>query len=97
MFRGEMDYTYEWDVAGGELRTLEDLHRAMMALEPAERPIADQFLRSECMVKWACPRGRDRKRRSIHPADEMHEVARFQIGRKKGRPICVILRIQQLS
>ena len=43
------------DVAGGEVRALEDLLRAMMAFEPVERPTADQVLRSEYMTKWALP------------------------------------------
>lgn len=37
MGRGETEQTCEWDVAGGELDALEDLLRAMMAFEPAER------------------------------------------------------------
>ncbi|PLB52501.1 SR protein-specific kinase Dsk1 [Aspergillus steynii IBT 23096] len=55
MGRGETGQTCEWDVKGGELRALEDLLRAMMAFEPAERPTADQILKSEYMVKWALP------------------------------------------
>lgn len=49
----ETEQTCQWDVAGGELRALEDLLRAMMAFEPADRPTADQLLRSEYMAKWA--------------------------------------------
>ncbi|GES61049.1 kinase-domain-containing protein [Aspergillus terreus] len=52
MGRGEMEQTCEWDVVGGELGALEDSVRAMLAFEPAGRPIADQLLRSEYMVKW---------------------------------------------
>lgn len=55
MGRGETELTCEWDIAGGELRALEDMLRAMMAFEPAERPTADQLLRSEYMIKWALP------------------------------------------
>jgi hypothetical protein len=36
MVRGETEQTCEWDVAGGELRALEDCLRSMMAFEPAE-------------------------------------------------------------
>ncbi|KAJ5991401.1 hypothetical protein N7522_011608 [Penicillium canescens] len=53
--RGETEQTYEWDVTGGELHTLDDLLRAMIAFKPAERPIADQLLRYKYMVKWALP------------------------------------------
>ncbi|CDM34201.1 unnamed protein product [Penicillium roqueforti FM164] len=38
MGRGETEQTCQWDVAGGELRALEDFLRAMMTFEPAERP-----------------------------------------------------------
>lgn len=55
MGRGETEQTCKWDVAGGELRALEDMLRAMMAFEPAGRATADQLLRSEYMVKWALP------------------------------------------
>lgn len=55
MGRGETPETCEWDVAGGELRALEEFLRAMMAFEPAERPTAEQLLASEYMVKWALP------------------------------------------
>lgn len=51
MGRGETEQTCQWDVAGGELRALEDFLRAMMTFEPAERPTADQLLRSQYMVK----------------------------------------------
>ena len=63
MGRGETEQTCEWDVAGGELRAMEDLLRAMMTFEPAERPTADQLLRSEYMVKWALPAWERQKRR----------------------------------
>ncbi|RJE23150.1 CMGC SRPK protein kinase [Aspergillus sclerotialis] len=62
MGRGEMQETCEWDVAGGELRAMEDLLRAMMTFEPAERPTADQLLGSEYM-KWALPAWERQKRR----------------------------------
>ncbi|OJJ49268.1 hypothetical protein ASPZODRAFT_157692 [Penicilliopsis zonata CBS 506.65] len=65
MGRGETEQTCEWDVAGGELRALEDLLRSMMAFEPAERPTADQLLRSEYMVKWALPAWERQKSRSL--------------------------------
>ncbi|TPX24489.1 hypothetical protein DIZ76_013836 [Coccidioides immitis] len=55
MGRGEMPEACEWDVAGGELKALEDMLRAMMAFEPAERPTAKQLMMSEYMVKWAMP------------------------------------------
>ncbi|KAM5433470.1 hypothetical protein MferCBS31731_007107 [Microsporum ferrugineum] len=55
MGRGETPETCEWDVAGGELRALEDMLRAMLKFEPAERPTAKQLLTSEYMVKWALP------------------------------------------
>ena len=55
MGRGETPETCEWDFAGGELRALEDLLRAMMTFEPAERPTAERLLESEFMLKWAMP------------------------------------------
>lgn len=55
MGRGETPESCEWDVAGGELKALEDMLRAMMTFEPAERPTAKQLLTSEYMVKWAMP------------------------------------------
>jgi len=73
MGRGETEQTCEWDVAGGELRALEDMLRAMMAFEPAERPTADQVLRSEYMVRWALPAWeRQRRQKSADPIDEEH-------------------------
>ncbi|KAJ5558810.1 kinase domain-containing protein [Penicillium sp. DV-2018c] len=75
MGRGETEQTCEWDVAGGELRALEDFLRAMMTFEPAERPTADQLLGHEYMVKWALPaweRQKGQKRQSAPPADEEH-------------------------
>ncbi|KAJ5933846.1 SR protein-specific kinase Dsk1 [Penicillium verhagenii] len=75
MGRGETQQTCEWDVASGELRALEDLLRAMMAFEPAERPSADQLLGSEYMVKSALPAWeRQKRQKSTHPAgaDEKH-------------------------
>jgi hypothetical protein len=68
--RGETEQTCGWDVAGGELRALEDFLRAMMAFEPAERPTADQLLGSEYMVKWALPTWERQK--SARPAYEEH-------------------------
>ncbi|OJD16090.1 CMGC/SRPK protein kinase [Emergomyces pasteurianus Ep9510] len=55
MGRGETPETCEWDVAGGEFQALEDMLRAMMTFEPAERPTAKQLMSSEYMVKWAMP------------------------------------------
>ncbi|RAH63972.1 kinase domain-containing protein [Aspergillus aculeatinus CBS 121060] len=71
MGRGETGQTCTWDVAGGELRALEDLLRAMMAFEPTERPTADQLLRSEYMVQWALPAWERQKsrRKSAQPTD----------------------------
>ncbi|KAJ5280227.1 SR protein-specific kinase Dsk1 [Penicillium angulare] len=67
MGRGETEQTCEWDVAGGDLRALEDMLRAMLAFEPTERPTVDQILKSEFnVVKWPCPRGRGRKRGKAH-------------------------------
>lgn len=62
MGRGETEETCAWDVAGGELRALEDMLRAMMTFEPAERPTADQLLRSKYMAKWALPAWERHKR-----------------------------------
>lgn len=68
MGRGKTEQTCEWDVAGGELRALEDLLRAMLAFEPTERPTADQILRSEYMVKWALPAWeRQKRQKRNHP------------------------------
>lgn len=55
MGRGETPETCQLDVAGGELRALEDLLKSMMAFEPAELPTAEQLMASEYMVKWAMP------------------------------------------
>lgn len=55
MGRGETPETCQWDVAGGEMRALEELLRGMMTFEPSERLTAEQVLRSEYMVKWALP------------------------------------------
>jgi serine/threonine protein kinase len=55
MGRGETPETCQWDVAGGEMRALEELLRGMMTFEPSERFTAEQVLRSEYMVKWALP------------------------------------------
>ncbi|WEW55519.1 hypothetical protein PRK78_000950 [Emydomyces testavorans] len=55
MGRGETPETCEWDVTGGEFKALEDMLRAMMIFEPAERPTAAQLMVSEYMVKWAMP------------------------------------------
>ena len=63
MGRGETEGTCEWDVAGGELRALENLLRAMMTFEPRERPTANQLLESEYMVNWALPAWERQKRR----------------------------------
>lgn len=65
MGRGETQETCEWDVASGEFKALEDMLRAMMTFEPAERPTAKQLMMSEYMVKWAMPaweRQMERKR-----------------------------------
>ncbi|EFW20364.1 hypothetical protein D8B26_003243 [Coccidioides posadasii str. Silveira] len=50
---GETPETCEWDVADGEFKALEDMLRAIMTFEPAERPAAKQLMASEYMVKWA--------------------------------------------
>lgn len=55
MGRGQTPVTCDWDVEGGELRALEELLKAMLTFEPAERPTAEQLLTSEYMVKWAMP------------------------------------------
>ncbi|KAI0096291.1 kinase domain-containing protein [Nemania sp. FL0031] len=55
MGRGETPETCQWDVERGEMRALEELLRGMMAFEPAERPTAEQLMKSEYMVKWAMP------------------------------------------
>ncbi|KAF2458135.1 kinase domain-containing protein [Lineolata rhizophorae] len=55
MGRGKTTETCEWDVEGGEMQALEELLRAMLAFEPAERPTAKQLMASEYMVKWAMP------------------------------------------
>jgi len=69
----EIKQTCEWDVAGSELSSLEDMFRAIMVLESAEQFTADQLLSSEYMVKWALPAwGRQEKRQSAHPIDEKH-------------------------
>ncbi|KAJ5109338.1 kinase domain-containing protein [Penicillium angulare] len=71
MGRGETEQTCEWDVAGGELRALEDLLRAMMAFEPTERPTVDQILKSEYVVKWAMPAWeRQKARKRAHSTGE---------------------------
>lgn len=73
MGRGETEQTCEWDVAGGELRALEDLLRAMMAFEPGERPTADQLITFEYVVKWALPAWeRQKRRKGARPAVEEH-------------------------
>ena len=55
MGRGETPETCQWDVAGGEMKDLEDFLRSMMAFEPTERPSAEQLMESDYMVKWALP------------------------------------------
>lgn len=55
MGRGETPEMCQWDVERGEMRTLEELLRGMLAFEPAERLTAEQITRSEYMVKWAMP------------------------------------------
>ncbi|KAI1109260.1 kinase domain-containing protein [Nemania sp. NC0429] len=55
MGRGKTRETCQWDVDGGEMRALEELLSGMMAFEPAERPTAEQIVKSEYMVKWAMP------------------------------------------
>ncbi|POR32682.1 Uncharacterized protein TPAR_07103 [Tolypocladium paradoxum] len=55
MGRGETPETCQWDVAGGELRALENLLRDMLTFEPGKRPTADDLLRSEYMTNWARP------------------------------------------
>lgn len=51
MGRGKTPETCRWDVAGGEMRALEELLRGMMAFQPGERLTAEQVLKSEYMVK----------------------------------------------
>lgn len=76
MGRGETEGTCEWDVAGGKLRALENLLRAMMTFEPGERPTADQLLRSEYMVKWALPAWKKQERKqSVQPTDSKPQAA----------------------
>ncbi|EFW21411.1 hypothetical protein D8B26_001614 [Coccidioides posadasii str. Silveira] len=65
MGRGETPETCEWDVAGGELKALEDMLRAMMAFEPVERPTAKQLMMSEYMVKWAMPAWQRQMKRKL--------------------------------
>lgn len=55
MGRGETEQICVWDVAGGELHALEEMLKAMMAFEPADRPTAGQLLKFEYMTKWALP------------------------------------------
>ncbi|KPM39875.1 hypothetical protein AK830_g6695 [Neonectria ditissima] len=72
MGRGETPETCQWDVERGEMRTLEELLRGMMAFEPTERLTAEQAMKSEYMVKWAMPaweRQRERRTR-IKPDGE---------------------------
>lgn len=63
MGRGETEKTCVWDVAGGEMRALEDMLRGMLAFEPAERPTAEQLLECEYMRKWALPAWERQKER----------------------------------
>lgn len=63
MGRGETPETCERDVEGGELRALEELLRAMLAYEPAERPTAQQLMESEYMTRWAMPAWRRQQAR----------------------------------
>ncbi|KAK2808117.1 hypothetical protein FQN50_005035 [Emmonsiellopsis sp. PD_5] len=73
MGRGETPQTCEWDVTGGELKALEDMLRAMMTFEPAERPTVKQLLTSEYMVKWAMPAWeRQMKRKSSCASEQKH-------------------------
>ena len=55
MGRGETEQTCVWDVSGGEFRALEEMLRAMMTFEPANRPTVEQLLKFEYMTKWALP------------------------------------------
>ncbi|KAL5334094.1 kinase domain-containing protein [Aspergillus crustosus] len=68
MGRGETEEECKWDVKGGELAALEELLRAMMTFEPADRPTVDQVLRSEYMVKWALPAWERQKGRTAKSA-----------------------------
>ncbi|PGH05300.1 CMGC/SRPK protein kinase [Blastomyces parvus] len=73
MGRGETPEACEWDVIGGELKALEDMLRAMMRFEPAERPSAEQLLTSEYMVKWAMPAWeRQTKQKSSCASEQPH-------------------------
>ncbi|EGD94343.1 serine/threonine protein kinase [Trichophyton tonsurans CBS 112818] len=63
MGRGETPESCQWDVAGGELKALEDMLRSMMTFEPAQRPTARQLMASEYMVKWALPAWQKQMRR----------------------------------
>ncbi|KAF1971940.1 kinase domain-containing protein [Bimuria novae-zelandiae CBS 107.79] len=67
MGHGETAQTCVWDVAGGEMRALEEMLRAMMTFELEERPTAEQLLGFEYMVKWALPaweRQRERRKQA---------------------------------
>jgi hypothetical protein len=72
MGREETPETCEWDIAGSELKALEDMLRTMMTFESAERPTA-KLLRSGYMMKWAIPaRERQMKRKSPRAAGKEH-------------------------
>lgn len=64
MGRGETPETCEWDLAGGELRALEELLKAMLSWDPEMRPSAQQLLDSEYMLKWAMPAWRQQQARA---------------------------------
>ncbi|PGH10977.1 hypothetical protein AJ79_05128 [Helicocarpus griseus UAMH5409] len=89
MGRGETRETCEWDVAGGELKALEDMLRGMMAFEPAERPTAKQLLASEYMVKWAMPAWeRQMKRKnSCAPERNPSRYGRLGTGDEEGNDL----------
>ena len=53
--RGETSESCEWNVAGGELKALEDALRCMLAFEPVDRSVAEQWMTSDYMRNWALP------------------------------------------
>ncbi|KAG8162661.1 hypothetical protein KVR01_007139 [Diaporthe batatas] len=55
MGRGETPEDCEWDVAGGEMRALEELLRGMLAFEPTQRLTAEHVMASEYITRWAIP------------------------------------------
>ena len=68
MGRGDTPETCEWGVASGKFRALEDFLKSMLAFAPAERPTAEQLLKSEYVVKWAMPAWERQQTRKRAPA-----------------------------